>query len=353
MGTQHLKEIFYVNPAYEKTWGRSRQDLYAAPMSFIENVHPEDREFVAAQITRLTETGAIFDTEYRIVQPDGSVRWVRNRGFPIRDGHGNLCFITGVARDITERKMAEDALRQSEMDLRFLSSRLLAAQEEERKRIAGELHDSLGSSLTAIKVGLENIRKRAEKGDIDRSSLESSISLARLAMEEVRKIIMDLRPSVLDDLGLVTTIDWFCRQFSSTHSGIRIDKDIMVAEGKIPDALKIVIFRLLQEAFHNLVKHSRADAVKLSLTVKRKALEFRIQDNGEGFDILSALSRDSGKKGLGLTSMKERTEMSGGVFSIESISGKGTIICASWPMVSEKSIPKTPHNCLKKTSKLH
>jgi PAS domain S-box-containing protein len=351
MGTPDFREIFYINPAYEKIWGRSRQDLYDAPKSFLEYVHPEDKASVAGQIRQLKETGTIFDTQYRIVHPNGAVRWVRNRGFPIRDEHDNVCFVTGVARDITERKMAEDALRQSEMDLRFLSSRLLAAQEEERKRIAGELHDSLGSSLAAIKVGFENIREQAARGEIDGLLLESSISLTRLAIEEVRKIIMDLRPSVLDDLGLVATISWFCGQFGRTHPSIRIDREILVTEEKIPDPLKIVIFRLLQEAFHNLAKHSGADAVKLSLDVKKKMLELRIEDNGEGFDVPSALSRESGNKGLGLTSMKERTEMSGGVFSIESIGGKGTIIYASWPMVPARSTRKATRSDSTKNTK--
>lgn len=355
MGTPDFQEILYINPAYEEIWGRNRQDLYKAPESFMEHVHPEDKESVLARMTQLTVAGTIFDTQYRIVRPDGSVRWVRNRGFPIRDEHENLQFITGVARDITERKTAEDGLRRSETDLLFLSSRLMAAQEDERKRIARELHDSLGSSLAAIKVGLENIRARATNGETDKTSLESSISLTRLAIDEVRKIIADLRPSMLDELGLVATIDWFCKQFSMAHQSIRIDKEIQATESGIPDALKIVIFRILQEAFHNLARYSGADTVKLSLSAEQGALELRIQDDGKGFDIPVAKLRDSGAKGLGLAGMKERTEMSGGVFLLDSTSGKGTTICASWSEVPEKCVSKMSHELArsKKKTKPH
>ena len=114
--------------------------------------------------------------------------------------------MTGVARDITERKITEETLRKSESELRFLSSELLAAQELERKKLAAELHDSLGSSLTAIKISIEHTLNRMLKGEAEPALLEKSISLTKNTMEDVRRMIMDLRPSVLDDLGLIETI---------------------------------------------------------------------------------------------------------------------------------------------------
>ncbi len=331
MGTPDLEKIFYINPAFEKVWGRTRHALYSTPRLFIESAHPEERDRLLCGLKKLAEAEE-FDAEYRIVQPDGSVRWVRNRAFPIRNGQGRPTLATGVARDVTDRKLAEDALRQSERELRFLSSRLLGAQEEERKRVAGELHDSLGSSLTAIKISLENARWRMAGNESNPSILENSISLTRLAIEEVRRIIMDLRPSMLDDLGLIPAVEWFCRQFKSVYSHIRISRTLKVEEKKVPDELKTVIFRVVQEALHNVAKHSKANFVRISLTSGKHGLRLAIVDKGEGFDVGAAFSTDSYGKGLGLTSMKERTEFSGGFFSIDSEVGKGTAIRAHWPI---------------------
>jgi signal transduction histidine kinase len=129
---------------------------------------------------------------------------------------------------------------------------------------------------------------------------------------------------------LIETVGWFCRQFGEIYPGIAIEKRIRVKEEQIPEAPKIVMFRLLQEAFHNIGKYSRADSVKLALVCREGLLKLTVKDNGQGFDVVSALSRESGARGFGLTSMKERTELSGGSFSIVSKIGKGTAIRASW-----------------------
>jgi signal transduction histidine kinase len=139
---------------------------------------------------------------------------------------------------------------------------------------------------------------------------------------------MSLRPSILDDLGILATINWFCRQFESTYSKIRIRKEIEIEEGEVPDSLKIVIYRVLQEALNNIAKHSKASMVLLILGKRDMGIQLVIRDSGEGFDLAEAQSRSG--RGLGLDSMRERTELSGGIFSIESSKGKGTVIRASW-----------------------
>lgn len=341
MGTPGFDSISYINPAYEDIWGRSRQSLYDAPQSFLESIHPEDKEHVLARMGLLGDTEATFDAEYRILRPDGAIRWVRNRACPIRDTKGRLQLVTGVARDITERKEAEEALRQSEGELRFLSTRLLAVHEEERKLLAGELHDGLGSSMAAIKFCLEKSLEKLKQGETDIFSFEECIALLRITMDDIRRIIIDLRPTMLDDLGLTATVEWFCRKFGDIHPRICVDIRMGVKEEEIPEPLKIVIFRLVQEAFHNIAKYSRARNAKLSIMRKRGAIELAIEDNGEGFDIPSALARVCSQKGLGLTSMKERTELSGGCFSIKSTIGKGTSIRATWPSRrGEKRLPE-------------
>ena len=239
-----------------------------------------------------------------------------------------------LRREIRERTRAEEALKQSEKELRLLSFQLLTAQEKERKRIAGELHDGIGQSLSTIKFAVENSMRRMDKGAAEASadSLEAVVPLAQEAMEEVRRIAMDLRPSTLDDMGILATISWFCREFQAIYSEISIEKQIHIEEDEVPDLLKTVIYRVLQEAMNNVTKHSKANLVHLSLRKKDATMELVIEDNGLGFDLENALSVDSDRRGLGLASMKERTELSGGSFAIDSAKGRGTTVRASWSL---------------------
>lgn len=229
-----------------------------------------------------------------------------------------------------ERKRAEEALRESEKQLRFLSAQLLKAQEEERRKIARDLHDSIGSSLTAIKFSLENLLARARSGEFTPESLELPIEVTQRAMDESRRIMTDLRPSMLDDLGIVTTVGWFCRQCRSLHPELGIDVRVRLHEEDVPEELKIVIFRVLQESLSNISKYSKALNVTLTLARSDFGIELIVQDNGKGFNVQSALAGDNGRKGMGLTSMKERTELSGGCFEIDSVPGEGTTIRACW-----------------------
>jgi len=242
-------------------------------------------------------------------------------------------YLVGLGVDISERKRAEEALAQSEKQLRSLSAQLLTTQEKERKRVARELHDGIGQTLTAHKVKLESTLTQVRDGmfvNLD-ESLEALISMIKYSIEEVRRISADLRPSILDDLGILPTILWFCRQFQGVYSDIHIEKDIALTETDVPEHLKTIIFRVLQEALNNIAKHSKADSARLCLRNRRGRIELVIQDNGSGFDLKSALASASYTKGLGLASMKERTELSRGSFTIRSAKGKGTIIRASWP----------------------
>lgn len=239
----------------------------------------------------------------------------------------------GSFLDITERKQNEEALRKSEEQLRFLSTQLMSAQENERKRIAQELHDDLGQILSAIKFGVEDVLHQLGEG-VDTpggKTLKALIPVVQNGVEEVRRICMDLHPSILDDLGILATISWFCREFQAIYSGIRIEKQIDVDEQEVPDLLKIVIYRVMQEALNNIGKHSEADLVHLSLRKHDSRIELTIKDNGRGFDLEVARSAERAKRGLGLASMKERVDYSGGSFSVESLPRAGTLIRASWP----------------------
>jgi signal transduction histidine kinase len=246
----------------------------------------------------------------------------------------NKTYSEGKGVDITQRKQAEKALRKSEKELRILSAKLLAAQEKERERVAHELHDSIGQALTAIKFRVENtlgqLDKNTAKGIIE--SLETVVPVVQFATEEVRRISMGLRPSMLNDLGLLPTIAWFCREYQGIYSLIRIEKNIDIEEQDIPERLKIDIFRILQESLNNVAKHSNAGHVRLGLRKGDGTIELVVEDNGLGFDLEGIMSSETLGKGLGLGSMKERAEISEGRFAIESIKGKGTTVRTIWPV---------------------
>ncbi len=249
-----------------------------------------------------------------------------------------------------QRKLTEKALQEAHdeleirveertVELRRLSLQLLNAQEEERKRIALELHDGIGQNLSAIKYRVENaleeMRQRKPANEV--KSLEPVVSVVQDAVEEVRRISMNLRPSILDDLGILATISWFCREVEETYSGIRIEKRINIDENDVPDSLRIVIYRLLQEALNNMAKHSQANLVHLVLERIDENIGLTVMDNGVGFDIEKVLSEERSNRGLGLASMKERAELSGGSFLVESQKGVGTTVRASWSLGSLKT----------------
>jgi len=232
-----------------------------------------------------------------------------------------------------ERLRVEIDLRESENRLRELSSALLNAQERERKLIAGEIHDSLGASLAATKFKVESALNEMGNGNPKtKAALQSVIPILQGTIEETRRIQQSLRPSMLDDLGILTTISWFLRQYESIYSAIHIKKEIDIQEQEVPESLKIVIYRVLQEALNNIAKHSKASVVLVYLRKAEKAIQLIVRDSGQGFDLEEATSRKGSAKGLGLDSMRERAELSGGFFSIESRKGAGTVIRTTWPL---------------------
>jgi len=243
-----------------------------------------------------------------------------------------------LKHELAERVRAESLLRESEQRLRYLSSRLMQAQENERKRISGELHDSIGQSLTSIKMRVENIKRRTDHTDEDTlDMLTSTIDLTGQTIEEVRRIVMDLRPSTLDDLGLIATLNWFVREHRGGSEEMTVETTISLEEDDIPHRLKIILFRFIQEAFNNIVKHSGADSISILLERKDERLLLEIKDNGSGFDIDMFNSSPRRYSSMGLTSMRERIEFSGGRFHISSKINEGTQVSAEWT-ISESEI---------------
>lgn len=248
-------------------------------------------------------------------------------------GQINEHMLERAIRYSMDRKKSRDQLLESEKQLKYLSSKLLEVQENERRKVAAELHDNLGQLLTACKFNIENVLTRMDPLDSCHADLQSVVPMLQDAVEHVRSIYTQLRPSVLDDLGVAATLSWFCREFEKANPGIRVDREFDdVDERDIPDGLKLIIFRIVQEAMENIAVHSHADSASLSLFRMDRALNLYIRDNGQGFDVNRAMSLTGTKTGAGLISIKRRAELSGGSLEIESALDHGTSVRVFWAL---------------------
>lgn len=246
--------------------------------------------------------------------------------------HGFL--LSKLRRANRTMEVQADTIKERTLVLERLSKQLLHAQESERRRIARELHDSIGQSLGALKMQLEMSLSRVNQR-INASvngDFTTVMSMIQEAIEEVRRMAMAVRPPMLDDLGLVATISWFCREYQASHPEMNIEKSIDIREEEIPDQLKSTIYRIMQEACNNIAKHSKATRVDVRLRKDSDSIELAIEDNGEGFLIGNTVSAESVPKGFGLTSMRERAELSAGVFSLKSNLGQGTALRVRWAL---------------------
>jgi len=220
--------------------------------------------------------------------------------------------------------------------LRALPAQILRAQETEDHRVARELHDSVNQLLSSVKFRMQSIEERIEVA-VDgtmRRDVEKTRLLLEKAIQEVRRIQKTLRPSLLDDLGILPTITWFCREFQSVYADIRIEQHVTIREDDVPEPLKIVIFRIMQEALNNIAKHSGTEKVSLRLEKTPGTIDLIIEDNGRGFSLEEVAAMKGPERGLGLVSMRERAELSGGRCVIDSVEGRGTTVRATWPGVT-------------------
>jgi len=493
-------EVLYVSPAYERVFGRSRESLYRDPRSWLEAVHPEDRERVQRAADEKGARGGM-DEMYRVVRADGSIRWIRDQGFPIRDARGQAYRFAGIAEDITDRRRAEEerlrllesesrtraaaeaalerlraiqsitdaalsylglddllrellarlrgalraeiasvrlidharkelyaraidgvplervagiaipvdavrldapflvndiqppapgrddwyakswqaldmplragmstpllvegkpigivgvtsthvpfteddlhllqvvadrvapaiergrlaeTVRAGREQLKALSRRLLTAQEEERRRLAVELHDELGQVLTAVKINLASL-ERLSGAAAAPAHLRDAIASVDRAMETVRDLALDLRPSVLDDLGLPAAVRWYVDRFArATHIEAHLSID---AIPHLAPELETACFRVAQEALTNVARHAHARNVWVDLHLVAGALDLRIRDDGIGFDAGVAREHAVGGASMGLLGMQERVALLGGEHELLSVPGGGT-----------------------------
>jgi PAS domain S-box-containing protein len=259
---------------------------------------------------------------------------------PLVDDQGKTAFLVFSLEEVTDRQMAEEALHKSERELRTLANQLLYAQENERKRVARDMHDSLGASLSALKYKMEDLIHNFpdQAPQQIRETLGSLIPIIQNTIGEARRMQNDLRPPLLDDLGILPTLAWFSREFQKIYSQIAIEQRLEVREEEVPDLLKVVIYRITQEALNNIGKHARATQARIYLGREQDRLKLVIWDNGAGFEYQRRSESADQPQGMGLSSMKERAELSGGSFSLETRAGQGTSVEVSWPLMEKREM---------------
>jgi len=328
--------ITYVNDCMARMLGYEPEELVGRQvLELLADTSPESWASRTAQ----RRSGDVTPYVLAFKGRSGRLLWAKVSPRPVFDANGEYSGSFAVVTDMTERVQIEMTLRKSEEELRQLSAQVLSAQEKERKRIAAELHDGIGQTLSAIKFSVESTVRQLQDHipEQDLTLLQNIIPKMQGAIEEVRQISMDLRPSILDDLGIVATLSWFCREYRSDFQDLELMLETATYEEDVPAELKVVIFRIVQEALNNIAKHASAQRVGLKLRNNGLALELEIVDDGVGFEVTDVSEKRSRVEGgMGLVSMRERAEYSGGQFQLRSVPGQGTRIWVSWPQAAAK-----------------
>ncbi|HSH68556.1 MAG TPA: PAS domain-containing sensor histidine kinase [Deferrisomatales bacterium] len=316
--------IVFANRRMAEILGRDGPTLVGTQLG--EVVLNEDQ----AQVTTLLHPtadaeGVPQESEFRVRQPGGHIRWVSARSTMVR--YKGADSVLGMVLDITRRKVLAE-------EVRLLSAQRLHLQEEERARLARELHDGVGQSLSGIKFLVEHTLGQSHPNERreQMESLRALVPKLQDTVEDVRRMSMALRPSTLDDLGLIATVTWFLRELQASCPHIRIAHRLEVAEAQVPEPLKIVIYRTLQEALNNAAKHCGNCTVEVVLEWREGQLRLEVCDDGDGFDVEEVIARDPATRGFGLASMRERAELSGGEFTLSAAPGGGTRVQTVWPV---------------------
>lgn len=298
--------------------------------SFLERLHPDDRRRVSAVIEQALASAGSFNHYHRVVLPDGRVCILHTRGAVTTGEDGRPVRMFGTAQDVTERRKAEGQLKKSNEQLRALSVRLQTAREEESIRIAREIHDELGGALTGLKMDLFWMSKRLSEQSraAVQHKLQSALELIDETIRKVRNISTELRPSVLDDLGLAAAIEWQTREFQKRKEIecriISLEENITLSPEK-----STAVFRIFQEILTNVARHSQASLVEVRMEERGGSLILEVSDNGRGI----TQSEITEAKSLGLLGMRERALIFGGQVDVVGVVGRGTTVTARIPVV--------------------
>ncbi len=330
--------IVDINDAFINTFGYTRAETIEHTTYELQLfADPKDRDTIRRI---LQEHGSLENFEFDLRKKSGQIATVLNSAKLIDFG-GEKHFLSLIL-DITERKRAEQEretllqeIQHSREQLQVLSRQLIEAQENERRNIARELHDEVGQVMLAVKTNLETIQFAPEPATLN-ARLAESVGIVDRALEQLRVLALNLRPSLLDDFGLAPALEWFLeRQARGAHFKIIFHSDL--PEMRLPAIIETTGFRVVQAALANVARHAQAKRVDVTLCWMPAAreLELRVRDDGIGFDVPAALARARHGASLGLLGMQERVRLAGGAIAIESTPGQGTEICARFPIKDE------------------
>jgi PAS domain S-box-containing protein len=330
LGVQDENGVWiYMNDKLCEMLGYLREEMIGRPVTDFLN---EMGQTVYKEQVAKRKGGGLESYELSWLRKDGKmiITWVSPKA--IYDEHGQFKGSFAIVTDITEHNQVEEALRESEKQLRFLSSQLLTAQETERKRISRELHDELGQSLTVLKLRLNFIEKNLLKNQTElRQECEIGAHNINRIIENIRRLSRDLSPTILEDFGLSAALRWLINNFAKNYN-MKVQLNMMDIDSLLPQVSHVAVYRTVQEALTNIGKHARAKNVSFTINEEGKNLLFSIEDDGIGFNTGITVPNNPDEKGLGLTTMRGRAEMAGGELKVWTEAGRGTRIMMSFPI---------------------
>jgi PAS domain S-box-containing protein len=294
--------------------------------------HPEDLPRVQDLFLKILEDKSyVADLEARLCAKDGEIHLLSMSSGPLYK-NARVIGLFSIGKDITDHRKAENALWESEKQLRYLSSQLLTAQETERRRMSKELHDELGGALTALKLRLSFVEKGLKQDQVTvKEECETILQYIDEVIENVRRLSRDLTPSILEDAGLSAAIHWLITN-SKKNCKINMTVDVVDIDHLFSQNAQIITYRILQEALTNIGKHAQAKNVSIVVKKYDDGVSFFVEDDGIGFDVLGVSMVNPDERGLGLAIMDERARMLGGSLEIWSEKGKGTRISFHIPL---------------------
>jgi PAS domain S-box-containing protein len=327
--------IEHLSPASTQLFGYPPEAFYADPDLAFRLIHVEDRPKALA--VREGREGLQHPVRLRWCRPDGTQVWVEHRHVPVYDESGRLIAIEGIGRDITEILAVKQRLYASEKQLRELANRLQTLREQERATVARELHDDLGQVLTCVKIDLDRIAAAARRGSMGdvQTLVQDACGAIDVATDTVRRLSRELRPPALDQLGLAAAIEMEAAALQR-RTGIRFRISSPSAPLPLDDEQSTAAFRIVQEAFTNIVRHSRASAVRVRIRVVKNIFRIEIQDNGRGITAAELASPQA----LGLLGMRERAHMIHGAVMITGDSGAGTRLVVAIPLKDKEEVKR-------------